>query len=571
MRPTAVSAQPASTILIIDDTPANVGLLVDYLEDNGFRIVVAQDGMEGIKRAEFAQPDLILLDVMMPGMDGFETCARLKASERTADIPVMFMTALTESGEKVNAFGVGAVDYVTKPFQIEEVLARVRTHLSLRALRRELEQQNRKLQQEIAVRLQTESALRLTQFSVDHATVAVFWLKPDGGFSYANDAGCRLARYSRDELLGLHMYDIEVGVTADTWAHNWAYIKERRSYTIETRVRVKGGAVLPLEATVNYLEFGGVEYAIAYVRDISERKRAEQTLSESYQKLKESNRKLEEMYQQLLQSEKLASIGQLAAGVAHEINNPIGFVNANLEMLREYVAGLLQLVALYERAEDLLAAHPDLLEQIEQLRSRIDLDHLRADVTDLLDESLDGVQRVRRIVQDLKDFSRVGEVEWQNFDLHAALDSTLNIVRSEIKRKAEVTREYGTLPAIEGVPAQLNQVFLNLLINACQAIEQDGRIVVRTGREGDWVWVEVEDNGCGIPADNMTRIFEPFFTTKPVGTGTGLGLSLSYGIVTQHGGRIEISSQLGAGSTFRVWLPMRSPSPASSQTVALSQ
>ena len=561
MRP-ATPAQPASTILIVDDTPANVGLLVDYLEDNGFRVVVAQDGVEGLKRAEFARPDLILLDVMMPGMDGFETCRRLKADDKTRDIPVIFMTALTEAGEKVNAFGVGAVDYVTKPFQIEEVLARVKTHLSLRDMRLQLEKQNAQLQQEVNVRLQTERALRVTQFSVDHATVAVVWITPEGPLAYANEAACSLLRYSREEMLSLSMADIEIGVTAEGWPHHWAYIKERRHYANETRVRAKGGAVLPLEATINYLEFDGREYAIAYVRDVSERKRAEQNLNESYQKLKESNSKLEEMYQQLLQSEKLASIGQLAAGVAHEINNPIAFVHANLGTLQDYVAGLLQLLAMYERAEPLLTEQAEMLSQIERLRKRIDLAHLRSDVRDLLAESQDGVQRVRRIVQDLKDFSRVGEVERQKFDLHAGLDSTLNIVRHELKQKSEVVKEYGELPAIEGVPAQVNQVFLNLLVNAAQAIENDGRIVILTGHEGDWVWVEVEDNGGGIPADIMTRIFEPFFTTKPVGMGTGLGLSLSYGIVAQHGGRIEVSSQVGKGSTFRVWLPLEPPQPS---------
>ena len=561
MRP-ATPAQPASTILIVDDIPANVGLLVDYLEDNGFRVVVAQDGVEGLKRAEFARPDLILLDVMMPGMDGFETCRRLKADDKTRDIPVIFMTALTEAGEKVNAFGVGAVDYVTKPFQIEEVLARVKTHLSLRDMRLQLEKQNAQLQQEVNVRLQTERALRVTQFSVDHATVAVVWITPEGPLAYANEAACSLLRYSREEMLSLSMADIEIGVTAEGWPHHWAYIKERRHYANETRVRAKGGAVLPLEATINYLEFDGREYAIAYVRDVSERKRAEQNLNESYQKLKESNSKLEEMYQQLLQSEKLASIGQLAAGVAHEINNPIAFVHANLGTLQDYVAGLLQLLAMYERAEPLLTEQAEMLSQIERLRKRIDLAHLRSDVRDLLAESQDGVQRVRRIVQDLKDFSRVGEVERQKFDLHAGLDSTLNIVRHELKQKSEVVKEYGELPAIEGVPAQVNQVFLNLLVNAAQAIENDGRIVIRTGHEGDWVWVEVEDNGGGIPADIMTRIFEPFFTTKPVGMGTGLGLSLSYGIVAQHGGRIEVSSQVRKGSTFRVWLPLEPPQPS---------
>ena len=549
----------APTILIVDDTPANIALLVDYLEDNGFRVAVAQDGAEGLQRAEFTGPDLILLDVMMPGMDGFETCRLLKAAPKTREIPVIFMTALTDAGEKVNAFGVGAVDYVTKPFDIEEVLARVKTHLSLRAMRRQLETQNTLLQQEIAVRQEAERALRLTQFSVDHATFAVVWITPEGLIAYANEAACALMHTTREEFLKLSMADIEEGVTAENWWQNWAYIKARRHYTNETHVRAKDGTILPLEATMNYLAFDGREYAIAYVRDVSERKRAEQSLNESYRKLKESNRKLEEMYQQLLQSEKLASIGQLAAGVAHEINNPIAFVHANLATLQDYVNGLLQLIATYERAESLLSGQDETLAEFERLRRRIDFPHLRADVRELLEESQDGVQRVRRIVQDLKDFSRVGEVERQTFDLHAGLDSTLNIVKHELKQKAEVIKQYGELPAIEGVPAQVNQVLLNLLVNAAQAIESEGRIVIRTAHEGDWVWVEIEDNGRGIPADNMTRIFEPFFTTKPVGMGTGLGLSLSYGIVTQHGGRIDVASQVGSGSTFRVWLPLRLP------------
>lgn len=555
MRPSITTGQPGQTILIVDDTPANIGLLVDYLEDHGFRVVVAQDGGEGIKRAQFAQPDLILLDVMMPGMDGFETCRRLKADPQCADIPVMFMTALTESAEKVNAFQVGAVDYVTKPFQIEEVLARVNTHLAMRAMQKQLIAQNSQLQQEIAVRRQAEAELRLTQYSVDHSTDAIFWLTPEGGISYLNDAGCQLLRYSCDELLKMYLYDVEVGVTQEMWPTRWARVKERRSYTMETRVRAKGGIVIPLEATVNYMEFGGREYAFVHARDVSERKRAEQSLNESYANLKESNRKLEELHQQLLQAEKMASIGQLAAGVAHEINNPIAFVNSNLGTLQSYISYLLQLIAVYERTDGVLGDHQELLAEIEEVRKRMNLDYLRADIRSLMDESLDGVQRVRRIVQDLKDFSRVGEIERQEVDLHAGLNSTLNIVASELRMKAEVRKEYGDIPHIEGVAAQLNQVFMNLMVNAAQSIEADGIITIRTDSDDDWVWVAVEDNGCGIPADNMSRIFEPFFTTKPVGMGTGLGLSLSYGIIAQHGGRIEVSSQTGAGSCFRVLLP----------------
>lgn len=558
MRP-SIAGQPGQTVLIVDDTPANIGVLVDYLEDHGFRVVVAQDGGEGIKRAQFAQPDLILLDVMMPGMDGFETCRRLKADSCCTDIPVIFMTALADSNEKVNGFNVGAVDYVTKPFQIEEVLARVNTHLSLRAMQKQLQAQNEQLQQEIAVRVQAEAELRLTQYSVDHAADAVFWLTPEGGISYANEAGCKMVRHPCEELLQMHLYDFEVGVTQEIWPNNWAYIKERRSYIMETRIRAKGGIIIPLEATVNYAQIGEQEYAFVYARDISERKRAEQSLADSYANLKESNRRLEELHQQLLQAEKMASIGQLAAGVAHEINNPIAFVNSNLGTLQTYISYLLQLLAVYQRTDGLLVAHLELADEIATVRKRMDLDYVRADIKSLMDESLDGVQRVRRIVQDLKDFSRVGEIERQEVDLHAGLNSTLNIVASSLRQKAEVKKEYGDIPHIEGVPAQLNQVFMNLLVNAGQAIETDGIITIRTGCDDDWVWVEVEDNGSGIPADNMTRIFEPFFTTKPVGMGTGLGLSLSYGIVAQHGGRIEVHSQIGAGSTFRVLLPRDPP------------
>jgi len=559
MRP-SIAGQPGQTVLIVDDTPANVGVLVDYLEDHGFRVVVAQDGSEGLKRAQFAQPDLILLDVMMPVMDGFETCRRLKADPCCADIPVIFMTALADSNEKVNGFNVGAVDYVTKPFQIEEVLARVNTHLSLRTMQKQLQTQNDQLQQEIAVRVQAETELRLTQYSVDHATDAIFWLTPEGGISYANEAGCKMVRHPREELLRMFIYEFEIGVTREVWPQNWAYTKERRSYVMETRIRAKGGIIIPLEATVNYTEFGGREHAFVYARDISERKRAEQSLADSYANLKESNQRLEELHQQLLQAEKMASIGQLAAGVAHEINNPIAFVNSNLGTLQTYISYLLQLLAVYQRTDGLLVEqHLQLADEIAAVRKRMDLDYVRADIKSLMDESLDGVLRVRRIVQDLKDFSRVGEIERQEVDIHAGLNSTLNIVASSLRQKAEVRKEYGDIPYIEGVPAQLNQVFMNLLVNAGQAIEADGIITIRTGCNDEWVWVEVEDNGAGIPADNMTRIFEPFFTTKPVGMGTGLGLSLSYGIVAQHGGRIEVTSQIGAGSTFRVLLPRDLP------------
>ena len=270
----------------------------------------------------------------------------------------------------------------------------------------------------------------------------------------------------------------------------------------------------------------------------------------------EARRRLEDTRRQLLQSEKMASIGQLAAGVAHEINNPIGYVHSNLGSLDNYVGDLFRILDVYAVAVRQAAATPGRLEEIEALRRQLDIDFLREDVRALLAETREGIGRVRQIVQDLKDISRAGaKDEWQQADLHKGLESTLNIVASEIKYKAQVIKEYGCLPEIECLPGQLNQVFMNLLVNAAHAIREQGVIAIRTGADAASLWVEIADTGCGIPPELLPRIFEPFFTTKPAGQGTGLGLSLSESIVRKHGGRIEVESEVGRGTTFRVILP----------------
>ena len=269
-------------------------------------------------------------------------------------------------------------------------------------------------------------------------------------------------------------------------------------------------------------------------------------------------RQLEEAHNQVLQSEKLASIGQLAAGVAHEINNPIGFVNCNLGTLERHVDGLLRLIDAHERAAE-APGDSAARAAVAQLERELELNYLRDDVRDLMRESRDGLDRVKRIVQDLKDFSRVGETDWQAADLHACLDSTLNVVWNEIKYRAEVVKHFGHLPEVECMPSQLNQVFMNLLVNAAQAIQGRGTITICTGADeaAGEVWVSIADTGGGIAPEHLHRIFDPFFTTKPVGQGTGLGLSVSYSIVQKHGGRIEVDSRVGEGTCFRLRLPMR--------------
>ena len=284
------------------------------------------------------------------------------------------------------------------------------------------------------------------------------------------------------------------------------------------------------------------------------------SLQRANQELRALNESLRSAQDQLLQSERLASIGQLAAGVAHEINNPIGYVFSNFGTLEAYLERLFEMLQAYEDAEATLA-DSSVATKLATLRARVELDFLKEDIPMLMRESKEGLSRVRKIVQDLKEFSRVDtHQEWVWASLHQGIDSTLNIVANEIKYRADVRREYGELPDIECLPSELNQVFLNLLVNAAQAIGPGrGLIVVRSGDAGDEVWVEVEDDGSGIAPEHLARVFDPFFTTKPVGRGTGLGLSLSYGIVQKHHGRIDVRSEPGRGSCFRVTLPVRRP------------
>ena len=280
-------------------------------------------------------------------------------------------------------------------------------------------------------------------------------------------------------------------------------------------------------------------------------------LSDMNKELVLTSQRLEETQNQLLQSEKMSSIGQLAAGVAHEINNPIGYVYSNLGTLEKYVKDAFGMIDLYEQAEGAIG-DAAVRARLKAARDQLDIEFLKEDLRALMNESKDGITRVKQIVQNLKDFSHVdASDEWHFADLHKGLDSTLNIVHNEIKYKANIVREYGDIPEVECLASQLNQVFMNLLVNAAHAIEERGTITLRTGRQGDEAWVEISDTGKGIAPEHIKKIFDPFFTTKPVGKGTGLGLSLSYGIVQKHHGRIEVQSEVGKGTAFRVWLPVR--------------
>lgn len=274
--------------------------------------------------------------------------------------------------------------------------------------------------------------------------------------------------------------------------------------------------------------------------------------------LKQDKLQLETLYQQLkqaqmqlLESEKMASIGLLAAGVAHEINNPMTYIIANFVAMQEYCDDLLSLI---ERQQALVAESA--LEDSQALLKEMDFDYMREDIPVLIRQSLEGADRVKQIVQGLRDFSHTGQQDWERSDLRDGLNSTLKVAHNAIKDKAEVIQDFEAIPTIDCLPSQLNQVFLNLLVNAAQSIHEQGVIRIHAYQEQDWVRIDISDNGQGIDPQHIANIFDPFYTTKPVGEGTGLGLALSFNIIKAHNGRIEVDSTPGKGTTFSLWLPI---------------
>ncbi len=409
-----------SEILIVDDIPTNIKLLYDFLQQSGYKVSIAKSAESAFKKLEKITPDLILLDVMMPGpgMDGFEACKKLKQAPETQEIPVIFMTALTDEVDKVKGLSIGAVDYITKPIHTDEVLARIKVHL----------------------------ALRHTQMQL--------------------------------------------------------------------------------------------------IDEIAERKQTERELQKALDKLQKAQI-------QLVQNEKMSSLGQLLAGIAHEINNPVNFIHGNLQHAECYVEDLLGLISLYK------TNFPSPPKEISDKIDEIELDYLEKDLVKILTSMSVGTSRICEIVLSLRNFSHHHEATVKQTDIHEGIDSTLTILHSNLQRKnsypdIEIVKDYGTLPKVECYAGQLNQVFMNLLSNAIEALnERDATrtaleakanpstIKISTRIKGEWLRIGIMDNGIGITEELRSQIFNPFFTTKDVGKGTGMGLSISYKIITEvHKGKI---------------------------------
>jgi len=409
-----------------------------------------------------------------------------------------------------------------------------------------------------AVSISTDARL---QYLIDNTPAIIYSSVPTGDFkmTFVSNNALHVLGYHPDEMVAdpnFWFEHIHPGDVPEIFS-SIAKLFTEGERTYEYRFMSHSGQYVWMHDMLRLIrdKDGNPVEVVGSLTDITKRKEMEAALFKKGEEQHLLIKKLQEAHEQLLQSEKMASVGQLAAGIAHEINNPIGFINSNIGSLQNYVEKLFEVINQYE---DLIQQQspPAAVSKMDELKEKADLEFLKEDIQDLVRESMDGLKRVKDIVQSLKDFSHVGETDWQEADLHQGIDSTLNIVKNEIKYKANVVKEYGQVPLVKCIISQVNQVVMNLLVNASHAIKENGMIKISTGCEKDMAWIRVLDTGSGIPQENLNRIFEPFFTTKPVGSGTGLGLSLSYGIIKKHGGRIDVQSVMGKGTCFTVWLPL---------------
>lgn len=310
------------------------------------------------------------------------------------------------------------------------------------------------------------------------------------------------------------------------------------------------------DSTIEKVNAASIQLGVAL-----ERRMSQQKLTNNYAKLKMMHQQLKQAQNQLIQSEKMGSLGQIAAGVAHEINNPIGFVTSNMDTLHDYCRVFTKLLGYYKNLEQVTQNNDKksivkIIGEIESLKSKEDIDFIIEDLDQVFKESVDGLYRTRDIVSNLKSFARVDEGDMQEVDINDCLDSTLKIIWNELKYTVDIHKNYGELPIIKCNGGQVSQVFMNIIMNAKHACGEKGRIDLDTTcYDNKEIHIKIKDDGCGMPQAVVDKIFDPFFTTKPVGTGTGLGMSVSYGIIENHKGRIDVTSKEGVGSVFTIVLP----------------
>ncbi|MEJ5312111.1 MAG: response regulator [Anaerolineae bacterium] len=527
---------PSQVVLIIDDNAGNLATLSDYLMEYDFEVLIARSGEQGLLRAQLAQPDLILLDIVMPGMDGFETCRRLKANPDTQAIPVIFLTALAETEHKIKGFQLGAVDYITKPLQREEVLARVFTHLRLHAMTErlehtvlartaELQQINYRLQQEIAERERAEAALRESEAKYRHLVEYAndgFVIVQDGRIAYGNQYLTKLCGLSIEEVLGRPFSEFvisdEVPKLTDHYARRTG--GETLPQVYESVIRHRDGHSIEVELNVSLTTYEGRSAEQVIVRDITTRKQAEIERAR--------------LLAQIQQQDRLAAIGQLAAGIIHDFNN------------------IMATIILYAQ---MTARSREISDQVRERMATINQQ----------------AQHASNLIRQLLDFSRKAEIEPRPLDVLPFLIQQVQLFKRTLPENIDITliSEPGAY-RVSADPTSIQQMLMNLVVNARDAMPEGGELQFRLAHcyvdeanappipnldVGDWICLEVSDTGIGMSPEVLAHLFEPFFTTKPLGKGTGLGLMQVRSIITAHHGEVAVTSEVGHGTTFTFYLP----------------
>ncbi len=541
-------------ILVVDDDGMNLEFLTEFLNREAYNVDTAQSGEIAMEKVEVNLPDLVLLDVEMPGISGFEVCHRLKADAKTRDIPVIFISGLYETSKKIRGFDVGGVDFVSKPFQYREVLARIRTHLRIVQLQNNLTQKtkilNRQFQAIKVLEAKSREAEEEMQAMIEFLPIGFLITTIDGHILKVNSQLLNIFGFSSFEEISQQSMAALYHDKKDR-GRFLEQIKKGRVEDFEAQFKRADSQVIWCSiSAISQKDAENQTFFLNSVQDITEKKRMEKEKSN--------------LLIQLTQADKMASIGQLAAGVAHEINNPLGFVSSNLNSLGEYLSDINRLLNLSNR---LLSSVQDASvsdeishrkEAVQSFSREIEIDFIRNDIDDLMKDCSDGLDRIKKIVIDLKDFAHPGSIEPVSIDINAAIKSTLNVAANELKYKAKITTVLADIPPIMAVPQQLNQVFLNILMNAAQAMDEMdemGEITIKTWHGASQNFITISDTGCGISRENLKEIFDPFFTTKEVGEGTGLGMNIAYNIIKAHRGSITVESEISQGTTFKIRLP----------------
>ncbi len=519
--------------------------LQEYLHPEEYRVEQFERLTVDSQTAEEDLPDVILLDGRSsPVSEMLRLCRDIRAFNLARYIVLLAIVDRTADGFELIQSGLD--DFIISPVNPQELQVRIACGLWWGSTRKPKVDRWTEYNQLASMLLQKEEEIHAI---MEAAADPIIVYNMEGEVEFINSAFSLVFGYKKDELIGKRIDFVPEDQKEATGCKVRKVVEGESVVNFETQRYTKEGDLLDILISANlYRHDGQPKGMVVTFHDVTQQKKNMEALKQAEALL--------------VQSDKMASIGQLAAGVAHEINNPIGFISSNIKTMSEYGRDLKTMIGQYRTFCD--AFKQGGLQQAEQvceidaLEQKMDIDYLMEDMTNLLSECREGVERVKKIVMDLKDFSHPGEESMVSCDINAGIESTLNVIWNELKYKVEVIRDFGELPLIEAFPQQLNQVFMNLLVNAAQAITTRGKISITTRASNEEIEVEIADTGDGIPEQHISRIFDPFFTTKEIGKGTGLGLNIAYKIIESHHGRIHVTSKIGEGTVFTICLPVLS-------------